>query len=141
MHCQVPVLLLLQLLLLMIMQLLLLHLLHCPAPVVVDRHRLDLAQPNHTALRRRLRVASLLRIRVPTQIFCGLTRVRFLVERQSEQRKAQPQQDERRDGYASARIVLHACLGCPRLLCTAAFQRGTCCVELFKVYDGGSLIF
>ena len=61
---------------------------------------------------------------------CGLTRVRFLVEGESEQREAQPQQDEGRDRYASARVVMHVCcLGCPVLLCAPAFQRGTSCEE------------
>ena len=94
------------LLLLLPLLLLLLHLLRCLAPVVVDRDRLHLAQPNHTALRRQLRVASMLNL-VNAKKICGLTRVRFLVEGESEQREAQPQQDEGRDRYASARVVLH----------------------------------
>ena len=69
--------------------------------------RLHIAQPNHTALRRQLRVASLLVSLVSAKKICGLTRVRFLVEGESEQCEAQPQQDEGRDRYASARVVLH----------------------------------
>lgn len=77
------------------------YLLRRPAPVMVNRHRLELAQADHAALRRRL-LAITARI---AQEFRRFLRVGLLVERQTKEKVAEAEQDASRGCYSPPRVV------------------------------------